>query len=382
MDALIKAVETTPIIDHHAHNLLLASEVDHHDFMAATSEATGPALKFVKSTLSHLRALKQLSKILKCESTWEAVEGALKVKRKEHDNAWARKCFHGIEMVLIDDGLNPSSVYQYDWHDRLTQSKCKRIVRIEKVAENIMTNLLGQYGSMVPGKGVKIQEQIIKRFTAAIEEALSDPEVAGFKSVICYRVGLKIPAFDGNASVAPLSIEDLERLSRRLEDESLNPYLVHLTAKVIERSGSRKPLQFHTGVRTQTRTIYHKNNVNPSCSSSETMSTSSQKHLSRSDCFVDYLVASIWDCLIPVTSKPSLRVTRKFVSFFSMLLILSQERRATSQASIKTAGLILEKSSQWSVSTGKRRSLNRLWNFVHPRKWRGALVSFPVIFHY
>ena len=221
--------------------------------MAITSEATGPALKFAKSTLSHLRALKQLSQVLKCGPTWEAVEGALEVKRKEADNAWARRCFHGIETVLIDDGLDSSSVYQCDWHDQLTRSKCKRIVRIEKVAENIMTDQLEEYRGAAPETRAKIQDQIIKRYTAAIEEAVSDPGVAGFKSVICYRVGLRIPAFDGNVVASPLSIEDLERLSRRVEDESLNPYLVHLTAKIIERSGSKKPIQFHTGVRTRTR---------------------------------------------------------------------------------------------------------------------------------
>ena len=231
--------------------MLLAPETDRHDFMAITSEATGPALKFAKSTLSHLRALKQLSQILKCGPTWGAVEGALEMKRKEPDNAWARRCFHGIETVLIDDGLDSSSVYQYDWHDQLTRSKCKRIVRIEKVAEDIMTDQLEQYRGAAPERRAKIQDQIIKKYTAAIEEALSDPGVAGFKSVICYRVGLKIPAFDGNMVASSLSIEDLERLSRRLEDERLNPYLVHLAAKAIERSGSKKPIQFHTGVRTQ-----------------------------------------------------------------------------------------------------------------------------------
>ena len=250
MEALIEAIETTPIIDHHAHNLLLASDIDHHDFLAATSEATGPALKYASSTLSHLRALKQLSKILKCDPTWETVEAALKVKRNEPDNAWSRKCFHGIETVLIDDGLDPSSVYPYDWHHQLTRSKCRRIVRIEKVAEEIMTDELHQRRGLAPTEQVKLQEQIISRFTTAIEEAISDPEVAGFKSVICYRVGLKIPAFDGNASIVSFSTEDLQRLSRRVEDERLNPYLVHLTARIIKRSGSKKPFQFHTGVST------------------------------------------------------------------------------------------------------------------------------------
>ena len=252
MDALLEAVETTPIIDHHAHNLLLASAIDDHNFMAATSEATGAALKFASSTLSHLRALKQLAEILECESSWEAVEGALKVKRGERDDAWARKCFQGIETVLIDDGLDPLNVYPYDWHHRLTRSKCKRIVRIEKVAEQIMTDQLEQCRGLIPEKRVNIHAQFVSRFTAAIEEADSDPEVAGFKTVICYRVGLRIPAFDSDTRSVPLSIEDLKRLSRRFEDERLSPYLVHLAAKVLERCRSGKPLQFHTGVRRST----------------------------------------------------------------------------------------------------------------------------------
>ena len=257
MDTLIEAIATTPIIDHHAHNLLLASDIDDHDFMAATSEATGPALKHASSTLPHLRAVKQLSDILECEPVWEAVEAALKVKRKDPDNAWARKCFRGIETVLIDDGLDPSSVYPYNWHDQLTRSKCKRIVRLERVAENIIADQLEQHRGRSYVHSVNIQEQIISQFTAAIEEAVSDPEVAGFKSVICYRVGLKIQAFDSNVRAVTFSMEDLGRLSRRLEDERLNPYLVHLTAKVMERSGSKKPLQFHTGVRIWIRARYH-----------------------------------------------------------------------------------------------------------------------------
>ena len=248
MDAFIQAVETTPIIDNHAHNLLEANSIDDHDFMAATSEATGPALQFASSTLSHLRALKQLSQILNCETTLEAVKDALNVKRKEPGNVWAQRCFHGIETVLIDDGLDPSNVYPYDWHDQLTRSKCKRIVRIERIAEEIMTDQLEQHRGLAPGKRVKIQEHFLARFTAAVEFAVSDPEVAGFKSVICYRVGLKIPEFDGNTNIGPLAIEHLEWLSHRLEDERLNPYIVHLTAQILKRRGSKKPLQFHTGV--------------------------------------------------------------------------------------------------------------------------------------
>lgn len=110
MDALLKTINNTPIIDHHAHNLLLDSDLEAHDLTAITSEATGPALKHSSSTLSHLRAVKQLSEILECEQTWEAVKNAIESKRREPGDAWARTCFYGIETALIDDGLDLSSV--------------------------------------------------------------------------------------------------------------------------------------------------------------------------------------------------------------------------------------------------------------------------------
>lgn len=105
------------------------------------------------------------------------------------------------------------------------------------------------------------------------------------------------------------------------------------------------------------------------------MSTSSQ--VTTSTFFVNRSVALILDCLIPVTSSPSSRCTQKSTSFFFMLRIHSQERQATSQVSIKIAGLILEKSSPWSVNTDRRKLLSRLWNSVRLKRWRGVLVSFP-----
>lgn len=41
METLAQAIQTTPIIDHHAHNLLLPDEIDAHDLLSITSEAQG-----------------------------------------------------------------------------------------------------------------------------------------------------------------------------------------------------------------------------------------------------------------------------------------------------------------------------------------------------
>jgi hypothetical protein len=145
MEDVIEAINTTPIIDHHAHNLLTASDIDAHEMMAITSEAAGLALQHTPSTLAHIRAVKGLAQILECEQEWDAVQKAIKSKRTEPDDAWARRCFQGIETALIDDGLDPSNVHPYKWHNRLTRSKCKRIVRIERVAESIIKDQLKEF---------------------------------------------------------------------------------------------------------------------------------------------------------------------------------------------------------------------------------------------
>src|SRR5580704_15417642 len=103
MDSLINAIRKTPIIDHHAHNLLLPSDTT-QSFLSITSEARQGALRHVKSTLAHIRAVKQLAEVLGCNPSFEAVKSQIEEKRD--GDAWPRTCFSGIECVLFDDGLD------------------------------------------------------------------------------------------------------------------------------------------------------------------------------------------------------------------------------------------------------------------------------------
>ena len=248
MDSLVEAIDSTPIIDHHAHNLLTASNIDTYDLLTITTEANGPALKHATSTLAHIRAVKCLAEVLGCEATWDAVQEAINRKRQEPDDAWSRRCFQGIETALIDDGLDSSNIHPYDWHDRLTRSKCKRIVRIEKLVETIMTEQHQQYHGS--SDLTAIQLDITERFMTAILEAIADPEVAGFKSVICYRVGLAIPEDDNAVKerFAFMTEPDSFKKASRLEDDRLCPYFVHTTAQMLRSRKSKKPFQFHTGL--------------------------------------------------------------------------------------------------------------------------------------
>jgi hypothetical protein len=256
MNVLREAIKTTPIIDHHAHNLLLPQEQDKHPFLSITTEATGAALDHAPSTLAHMRAVRQLAVALECASSWESILSCLKTKRTTEYEAWARKCFSGIETVLVDDGLDQDIVHPYKWHDRLTRSPCKRIVRIEKVAEGILMALYEKDRKPITNRGFDISKflaEFIDQFSTAILDAISDTNVVGFKSVICYRTGLAIPEFSelDDVSAAVQSIlkheRTVEELSR-VEDKVLSPYLVHVAARLIEESPTRKPLQFHTGL--------------------------------------------------------------------------------------------------------------------------------------
>lgn len=251
MEALREAIQKTPIIDHHAHNLLLPSEIAAHPLMSMTTEADGPALKYASSTLAHLRAVKQLSEILECEPSWESVQSRIEEERKRPDDVWARKCFQGIETVLVDDGLDGKIVRPYDWHDRLTRSKCKRIVRVEKVAEEILAVALMHHHSR---DSAEFLAMVTDSFTTDIQGAIEDSEVVGFKSVICYRTGLAIPDL---ADLDPrTAVDTLLKQSptgfTRLEEATLSPYFVHLAAQALARSASAsqlsKPFQFHTGL--------------------------------------------------------------------------------------------------------------------------------------
>jgi len=251
---LLHVIQTTPVIDHHAHNILLPSEQETHPLLSVTTEATGEALQHTPSTLAHMRAVQQLTKILQCKPVWESVEVNLQKKRALDDDSWAKLCFDGIETVLIDDGLDTDTVHPYSWHDRLTHSPCKRIVRIEKIAEDALLQSI-KYRESVRGQGkaqFNLTNFVLEKFVSEITRAILDPEVVGFKSVICYRTGLAIPQYDQelfHQGIQAMSdTKDFVNNASRLENNVLSPGFVHLTAQMISRSNFRKPFQFHTGL--------------------------------------------------------------------------------------------------------------------------------------
>ena len=144
----------------------------------------------------------------------------------------------------------------------LTRSKCKRIVRIEKVAEEIIRSVITVFMGetrTIPGStpGTELRLRIMKEFRTAVRNAVLDPDVVGFKSVICYRTGLAVGGRDTyqdanqlDSAWAAVILQCIRSGYSRLDDQILTPFFLHTAVEIIQGTEDQqiKPLQFHTGL--------------------------------------------------------------------------------------------------------------------------------------
>ncbi|KAF2870947.1 developmental protein-like protein fluG [Massariosphaeria phaeospora] len=265
MEQVRHVVNNFPIIDNHAHNLILPTHLDTVPFESITSEAQGRALRDTFKSLPHIRASRQLRQLfeLSDDANWEDVlQQRIEWLRSDPERLNA-KCFEGVYSLLIDDGLaGPEKVHPYEWHDHLTKAPTKRIVRIETVAESIVEEILRDARDSDlddPNYLTDTWIQFTDTFEREIQEAVQDSRVAGFKTVICYRSGLDIePDYTIAAREVGHPFERyIERATRkrkfRIERKALNDYLVLRTLEILSEQlphqpAFSKPLQLHTGL--------------------------------------------------------------------------------------------------------------------------------------
>lgn len=253
LDSLRHLIQTHPLIDNHAHNILshkAASNYAKYPFEQITSEAHGPALQNAISTLPLLRAANQLADLYGCAPEWTAVKAARDQWVQRDYNDLVRRCLEGTQVLLLDDLLSEDDVEPFDWHDQFTVSETKRIVRIETVAEKILSALSSSLSS-----GVEAQQtlgQLQESFSKQISQAIADPAVVGFKSVVCYRTGLNVQQHEPQAVVDSLARVLRQSGSYRVDDKPLNDWLVLQALDLLKAakvaSGVGKALQLHTGL--------------------------------------------------------------------------------------------------------------------------------------
>lgn len=264
--SLRRLIQTHPLIDNHAHNLLAqaaARNYAKYPFEQITSEAQGSALHNAPSTLPLQRAAAQLATLYDCPtSEWDRVKAARDQYVERDYDGLIRRCLEGTHSLLLDDLLTDQDIEPFTWHDRFTTAPTKRIVRIEVVAAQVLTSILPN-GYDQSSSDITVLRQYLDQFSQGfnqkISEAIADPVVVGFKSVICYRTGLNVQVADDKDDSNLLesfsrTLSQGSGSTYRVEDKPLNDWLVRQalnqlqSAKEKDASEPNKPLQLHTGL--------------------------------------------------------------------------------------------------------------------------------------
>ncbi|KAL4884759.1 hypothetical protein BJY04DRAFT_233038 [Aspergillus karnatakaensis] len=264
LSSLRQLIQTHPLIDNHAHNLLsrsAACDYAKYPLEQIVSEAQGIALTNATATLPFHRATAQLATLYQSESSsWNQLKAARNQLVQRDYDGLIRRCLEGTQVLLLDDLLTDQDVEPFDWHDRFTASSTKRIVRIEAVAARVLSSIVREgsihTGSSDPSALEPLWETFSKDFSLRISDAIVDPAVVGFKSVICYRTGLDVQPTD-DSDAKPLlqsfarTVSQATGSTPRVEDKPLNDWLVRQTLGLIrsaKKSQPNKPLQLHTGL--------------------------------------------------------------------------------------------------------------------------------------
>ncbi|KAL2867043.1 extracellular developmental signal biosynthesis protein FluG [Aspergillus lucknowensis] len=264
LSSLRQLIQTHPLIDNHAHNILsraAASDYTKYPLEQIVSEAQGIALTNATSTLPFHRAAFQLATLYNCSSyDWDQLKAARNELVERDYESLIRRCLEGTHALLLDDLLTDQDVEPFDWHDRFTGSPSKRIVRIEAVAARILSAAVREHTVPSQSSGLStfqaLWETFSQDFSLRISEAIADPAVVGFKSVICYRTGLDVqPTDDGDAQRLLQSfartISQATGSTPRVEDKPLNDWLIRQTLDLLQAAKAiqpNKPLQLHTGL--------------------------------------------------------------------------------------------------------------------------------------
>lgn len=277
LEDLSLTVHSHPVIDNHAHNILKVERADgtaDFPFESITSEAHGSALAdHVQTSLPHIRAIKQLAQLYGCHESVRAVKAARHEWVKRDYRGLIRTCLEGTHTILMDDGLSKQLVEPFQWHRQFVPRVC-RIVRVEAIAAEILEQLALKAGFLRPGIDADWSrdqtEAFFIRFNGEFRNQVrayaNDPDVHGFKSVVCYRTGLDIALTSRNLFRPQRSLTDSPLFSAfhdflqeavktgdyRIQAKPFNDYLVVAVCDVLDTrarsEGESLPFQFHTGL--------------------------------------------------------------------------------------------------------------------------------------
>jgi uncharacterized protein len=231
----IRAAGTLPevlseiaLVDHHAHGISAPPETL-DEFRGLFSESDDPRQwPHVATSVTYLRAIRDLAALLGCEPT----EGAVHAHRRATDpDEYAATLLRatGTEWLLIDDGF-PAPGDGATWEKMADLGACRAapVMRIERVAEEGLAHehTLDELRELVRGE-----------VAAARRHGF-----AGLKTIAAYRTGLDVGPPDPAAAAAALA-----RAPRRLADKALLELLLDDALAANAAFGDPLPVQVHCG---------------------------------------------------------------------------------------------------------------------------------------
>ncbi|KAF6983308.1 hypothetical protein CFC21_001520 [Triticum aestivum] len=230
---LRRAVEETPAVDAHAHNLVdTASSLP---FLRCFSEADGDALAFAPHSLSFKRSIKDIAALYGCEASLDKVE---EFRKAQGLSSISSKCFQAanISAILVDDGLAFDKMLELEAHKEFVPT-VGRVLRIEWLAETIIND------DSFSGSSWTL-DSFTETFVAKLKSVAS--KIVGLKSIAAYRSGLEIdPCVSKTDAEDGLRKELTGQRPLRITNKSLIDYLFTRSLDIAVQC--HLPMQIHTG---------------------------------------------------------------------------------------------------------------------------------------
>ena len=229
-------LDAIPIVDNHCHSLLRRQPPDDEAFRNHLTESTFPeiARDHISTSLAYHWAIRELSVLLDCEATADAVHAA----RRERGVEWLTR--QVVERArfktwLIDTGYGAETTYSLDELRELASCRIEEVLRLEPLIERLILDASSFDG-------------FLDAYRGAIS-GLRDRGIVGMKSVLAYRTGLRIEdaSRDDAARAFATVHESAKRAGTlRIESKALLDHLIVIAVTESARQGV--PIQFHTGL--------------------------------------------------------------------------------------------------------------------------------------
>jgi predicted TIM-barrel fold metal-dependent hydrolase len=221
------------LFDHHAHSLRRVQPETPEAFRAHFTESDAPEIvrTHLGWSLFYRRALGDLGRYFGCPPT---EEGILAARSRRPFGELTRAMFDdaGIGALLIDPGFRAAEHYDLAALRGMLPCPAGELLRLEVLAERLIPASDGW-------------PDLRERFAAEVREAAG--RVRGLKTIIAYRTGLDVRAWDAAALSAAFR-ETREAAGRGQTRLASKPLLDALLWTALEIAAERRlPVQMHTG---------------------------------------------------------------------------------------------------------------------------------------